>query len=344
MFFSIVCAVYNVDKYFRRGIDSVLSQTFRDFELILVDDGSSDATPALCDEYAARDPRIRVIHQQNVGVGETRNRGMDLARGNYILFFDIDDILRPEALARLNEYLSENNPQLLIFSYREINPELGTEDVFKFSRLDISSNSELKTVYVDELSGLGFNNGFVWNKVYERDFLISNSLRSPNLRIQQDEVFNVEVLKRVDRILVISDVLYDYYVYNSGNNRSRHIPERLEIYRTVRDSLLSLSEHWRLNDPRFEAYIRRRFVDSLITYIDKNLGNSRADIRAVMEAADVRENLSRLSDLNARPIGALYGALYHGSARRYLVARRYDTCLKKIKSFGRKILTHFSAS
>ena len=344
MFFSIVCAVYNVNKYFRRGINSVLSQTFGDFELILVDDGSSDATPALCDEYAARDPRIRVIHQQNVGVGETRNRGMDLARGNYILFFDIDDILRPEALARLNEYLSENNPQLLIFSYREINPELGTEDVFKFSRLDISSNSELKTVYVDELSGLGFNNGFVWNKVYERDFLISNSLRSPNLRIQQDEVFNVEVLKRVDRILVISDVLYDYYVYNSGNNRSRHIPERLEIYRTVRDSLLSLSEHWRLNDPRFEAYIRRRFVDSLITYIDKNLGNSRADIRAVMEAADVRENLSRLSSLQCKPTGAIYSALYQGSPRRYLLARRYETYINKLRSLGRNILKYFAAS
>ena len=88
---SIIVPVYNVEKYLARCIDSILAQTFTDFELILVDDGSTDNSGEICDEYAGKDPRIIVIHKENGGVSSARNHGLDIARGEYITFVDSDD-------------------------------------------------------------------------------------------------------------------------------------------------------------------------------------------------------------------------------------------------------------
>lgn len=88
---SCIVPVYNVEKYLRRCVDSILAQTFTDFELILVDDGSPDGCPAICDEYAEKDSRVRVIHQENKGVSAARNAGLDMARGEYVCFVDGDD-------------------------------------------------------------------------------------------------------------------------------------------------------------------------------------------------------------------------------------------------------------
>ena len=88
---SVIVPVYNVEKYLSRCIDSILSQTFTDFELILVDDGSPDNCGSICDEYAKKDKRIIVIHQQNRGVSSARNKGLDIARGEYVTFVDSDD-------------------------------------------------------------------------------------------------------------------------------------------------------------------------------------------------------------------------------------------------------------
>lgn len=100
---SIVSPCYNVEPYLPRYIDSIISQTYTDWELILVDDGSDDRSGAICDEYAARDERIRVIHKQNAGVSEARNAGIELCRGKYLAFFDTDDWIEPDTLRILSE-------------------------------------------------------------------------------------------------------------------------------------------------------------------------------------------------------------------------------------------------
>ena len=88
---SVIIPVYNTEKYLHRCIDSVLAQTYQDFELLLIDDGSKDSSGAICDEYAAKDTRVRVFHKENGGVSDTRNYGLDLAQGKYLMFLDSDD-------------------------------------------------------------------------------------------------------------------------------------------------------------------------------------------------------------------------------------------------------------
>jgi len=165
MFFSIIIPVYNVEQYLAECVDSILSQTFEDYEVILIDDGSPDRSGAICDEYALRDDRIKVIHKENSGVSDTRNTGMKVAKGEYILFLDSDDGLFDETvLMRLYKRVEEKQfPDVLI---QDLN--YGLKEVCDGQTLLLKvlqtwdKNKELDTV--------------VWNKLFKRQYLIENSI------------------------------------------------------------------------------------------------------------------------------------------------------------------------
>ena len=125
---SIIVPVYNSEKYLDACIDSILSQSFRDFELILVDDGSKDSSAQICDEYASQDTRVRVIHKANGGVSAARNDGLDIAKGEYITFIDSDDWVEREYLETLSNY---RDYDIVFFSPRVIYEDGYTSD-FKF--------------------------------------------------------------------------------------------------------------------------------------------------------------------------------------------------------------------
>lgn len=121
---SIIVPVYKVEKFLRECVDSVLSQTFTDFELILVDDGSPDGCPSICDEYAASDTRVISLHKQNCGLSSARNYGMDRAKGKWIIFLDSDDLWgQPDGLRKLVEYAEYYDLDILRFEYQAIDEE-----------------------------------------------------------------------------------------------------------------------------------------------------------------------------------------------------------------------------
>lgn len=274
MRFSVIIPIYNVSRYIKRGLDSLLNQTYRDFEVILVDDGSKDDSGFLCDEASKQDDRIKVVHLENCGAGPARNAGIDLANGEYILFFDIDDILPLESLKVINSKLEIYNPQILVFSYREINPYYKTSNEYIFEPSQYHTNIELSQGWVDNLSGLRFNNGFVWNKAYRRDFLLNNNIRFESLRIQQDEVFNLLAYQYADNVSIISDVLYNYYVYQSGNTGNRIIPDRFEIFVRVFGAYQDLMAFWKLKNARLNEFLNNRLFSGLITHINKDIFRS----------------------------------------------------------------------
>ena len=114
---SIIVPVYQVEKYIRQCVDSILAQTFTDFELILVDDGSKDGSGQICDEYAAMDRRVKVIHKENGGLSDARNRGMDQAAGNYFMFIDSDDYIAPTMLECLYKNILIEDADLAICNF-----------------------------------------------------------------------------------------------------------------------------------------------------------------------------------------------------------------------------------
>ena len=118
MLFSVIVPIYNIEKYIRRCIDSVLLQSFTDFELILVDDGSPDSCGAICDEYAKKDERIKVIHQENGGLVSARQAGIKAASGDYIFHLDGDDAVLPDALESAYKIICDTDADIVSFSYK----------------------------------------------------------------------------------------------------------------------------------------------------------------------------------------------------------------------------------
>lgn len=265
---SIIIPIYNVEKYIDRGMKNILSQTYQDFEVILVDDGSTDGSPALCDAWAARYDQIRVFHKENGGSGSARNLGIENASGEYIYFFDIDDLADDILLEYCVSTMDDTDADIMVFSYRneEVTASLKYEIVMDDIR--INSNDELRNVYVDQF--VMKMNGFPWNKMYRKSFLNAHHLRFEDLLIQQDEVFNLSTYPHVTKMVISSKVLYTYYIYNKDNTRSRFIPNRFDIYLTVNSRFRTLKEHWNLDDERLEKYMHRRLWSSTLEGLVQN--------------------------------------------------------------------------
>ena len=319
MFYSIIVAIYNVEPYIRNGIQQLLNQQFQNFEIILSDDGSTDGSANLCDEVSTLDSRIKVIHGKNAGAGEARNRAIKIAQGEYICFFDIDDCVSPMWLSTIYVHLSKYAPDVLEHGYREINPFYKSSVDFSFKDKRYLSNAEIKNDYVDEFLGLRFNNGFVWNKMFKRAFIEENNLAFENQRIQQDEVFNLLTLPKIKSMITISDCLYYYYIYSSGNTRSGFIADRLDVYRSVRDHFMKLYDEWGINDERMLAYVYNRFFNSLLEYINFNIYHPKAPysrnercqiLLDLFNAPDIRHCLEKMGELNIVPASKLKSHFY----------------------------------
>lgn len=221
---SIIVPVYKVEKYLRRCIDSILTQTFRDFELILVDDGSLDGCPGICDEYAEKDSRIVVIHKENGGVSSARNKGLDVARGKYIMFCDSDDYVAenwcatayaaicqyPNSLVVHNAWQEspQGENQRYIDQYELNEPEIGIISYYECFRKNLS--------------------GAVWNKIFVSDIIKSNGLRFEASRsLGEDVIFHTEYLKAVSSVVYVRKPLYHYIINPAGAVR-KYYPDLIE--------------------------------------------------------------------------------------------------------------------
>lgn len=351
MFFSIIVPIFNVSHFIQRGYKALEAQSEKDFELILVDDGSTDNSGEICEQLAGQNSEITVIHQGNVGSGAARNAGIERAKGQYIVFFDIDDILHSDALRVLRCHLEDTNPQVLIFGYNEIDEKYGIRKAYEFENALYQTNTELRDAYVEKISGLNIPNGFVWNKVYNRQFLIDNKLRFENLRIQQDEVFNLAVYAKTQNLQTIDTILYDYYIYHKGNTRSHYIPDRLNIYRRVRDAFIELQNSWNLQDQRWTAYIYCRFVDSLIYNINYNLFHPANGLNMVnrlailgqwMSAPDIADSITKALQMKVSK-GGYFKLLYIKAIQKrtphgYNIIRCIDKLSCTVKEIIKKII------
>ena len=225
---SVIVPVYNVEKYIHRCVDSILAQTFTDFELILVDDGSPDNCPAICDEYAEKDSRIRVIHQENGGLSAARNAGLDVATGEYISFVDSDDWVESGFLMKMASQMNKDNSQMVVSGARKIWP--GKVENNKVSTTDICIDRDKAVSLLARPEWVYF---VAWNKLYHRG--IFANIRFPEDYIHEDEFVIHRVYNNCGRISLINDVLYNY----------RQLPDSimgkgLRIHRT--DKLSALAE------------------------------------------------------------------------------------------------------
>lgn len=218
---SVIMTAYNIESYIERGVLSVCRQTYRNLEIIVVDDGSTDDTGRILEDLAARDTRIRVIHQENSGPARARNIGLAGARGNYIGFVDGDDWIDPDMYEKLFSALEEQQADLAVCRYRQIS-RTGIIDG-SVDRAVLFEGQEALAAYVEEREEFVIQNA-AWNKLYRRTVLGENPF--PEGVWYEDIMFATKALARAKRCIYLDIALYNYIIDREDSIMNRRINSR----------------------------------------------------------------------------------------------------------------------
>lgn len=259
---SIIVPIYNVEKYLDRCIQSLVNQTLNDIEIILVDDGSPDNCPQMCDEYAQKDNRIKVIHKQNAGLGYARNSGLDVAIGEYVAFVDSDDYVDTAMYETLYERANKTNADATFCGFntevakgvwhesREVEQDQLWEgnDVKEFMYNMIASGKGVRQERLYQMS--------VWHAIYKREIIANNKLAFPSERevVSEDIPFQVDFLKNANKVLYLNMHFY-YYCLNGSSLTATFKKEKFYGYNKLRECLLS-----KINDTEYYQRVNRLYV------------------------------------------------------------------------------------
>lgn len=209
---SIVVPVYNVEAYLEKCIDSIVNQTYKNFEIFLVDDGSTDASSSICDAYAERDGRISVIHKKNGGLSDARNAGIEVARGDFILFVDSDDYIEVDTVDYLLGLALKNCAEIVVASHKIV---YGDEQI-KQRKNDLYDSVQVLTpihAFNDALYGKKLSL-HAWGKLYRRSLF--NDVRFPKGRLYEDAGTTYKIIEKSQRVIVSSAKKY-YYLQRRGS-------------------------------------------------------------------------------------------------------------------------------
>ena len=227
---SIIVPIYNVEKYLEKCISSLLNQTFSDFELILVNDGSPDNCGKICDSFKEKDSRIKVLHLENGGVCRARNKGMELATGDFYVFVDSDDWVEQNFLKYFANHIEDDDTVIIQNAIRDKN-DTSDSNFFRFEDESFILEEDLATMITKNIYYLP--QGFPWNKLYSRKIIEANNLKfDPAIKLGDDEKWNFEYFRHVKKAVFVARANY-HYQYNptSISNQARPFERELLRYK-----------------------------------------------------------------------------------------------------------------
>lgn len=337
---TVAIAAYNVEKFLRHGLRYIQNQTYLNLEIILVDDGSTDLTPEICDAVAKEDSRIRVFHKENGGLGSARNVGIDQAKGEYLYFFDVDDSVEPDFIADSVQYAEQKNVDLIIYGYYARFSSSPEDELINVSEREISCNDDLKKAYCDELIWLKHGNGFVWNKFYRMSFLRKFDFHFGNQRIQQDEPFNMQLYPKLEHVYICPKAYYHYVLYGNGSAGSRYFPNKAEIITDIFHKFMDLYTGWELTDKNVLRFIQNQYVSDIFgvatrNFFHKDCKLSKKERWAIIEDIIHDDDLTNVLQhtkigYGSNPVNNLQAwAFNHGKTGMLIIATRVKNYLKK---------------
>ena len=225
---SIIVPVYNAEAQIERCVNSILAQDYRDFELILVDDGSVDGSAAILDSFERTDARVRVIHKENTGVSDTRNRALEIAAGRYVQFADADDWMVPEATGAFVRAAEESQAGMVISDFYRV---VGNRSSHKGSIDEDGLITRTQFAEYMERSPADYYFGVLWNKLFRRETIEKYRIRmDEELRWCEDFIFDMEYILHIETVYVLRVPLY-YYVKTEGSliARSMNVPDMVRM-------------------------------------------------------------------------------------------------------------------
>lgn len=286
---SIIMPVYNVEGYVARAIESIQAQTFTDWELLVVDDGSTDRTGQICDRIAERDWRVEVIHTENQGAAAARNTALDRARGTYVHFIDGDDWVEPSMLEDEIALAKEHDLELVIAGF-VIETFYGdgdehTTEVKSFEDTIFSSQEEFR-----RCAWLLFDRNLLyvpWNKLFLRDRIERLHLRF-RPTFWDDFPFVLDYIRDVERVGVIHRTYYHFGRSRAESETARWRPDMYEKREEEHGWMLDLYDHWDLSDdPASVEMVQRRYIERLVGCVE-NVCNPACTLSRDEKRAQIR--------------------------------------------------------
>lgn len=211
---SVVVPIYNVEQYLNKCIESIVDQTYEDLEIILVDDGSTDSSPSICDEWKKKDKRVVVIHKENGGLSSARNAGLEVATGDYIMFEDSDDWLELDIVEKCVARIENDKSDLVIFGYKKVDENGKVLGDFTFGN-DTYTKEEMSSQLHKRILEMSF--GYAWNKLYRLSVIKESGLTNDGSIIDREDLyFNLQLFKYLRMISYLDCVGYYYLQRNSS--------------------------------------------------------------------------------------------------------------------------------
>ena len=295
---SIIVPIYNVEPYLRRCVDSLVVQTYKDIEIILVDDGSPDRCPQMCDEFAQKYDIIRVIHKTNGGLSSARLAGFREAKGQYIQFVDSDDYIEPTMIEEMVKAITAHHAELAICGYNTIHGESKVANLLPYKDDVLMGEENIRQQYVLPLFGPDIQGpnipGFACIRLHSRELLTEDMFQSERVYFLEDHILDLLYADHLHTIAVVNAPLYNYCVnYASLSN----------CYRKNKWGMQSTLMQWYHEyirerqitgaDARLQSFSRSAIVSSVYNAV--NIGNYkkfRAEVNEMFQRADFRQALS----------------------------------------------------
>lgn len=240
---SVIVPVYNIEKYLPRCIDSILDQTYKNWEAIFVNDGSTDNSLKILEEYKKRDERIKIINKKNAGSGAARNDGIETSKGKYIAFLDSDDWYEKNFLENLYNNLIENNSDVAM-----CNPKMTYDDTSKNKKINTYFFNEIELNKTPEkILGI-LEMPVVWNKLYKKEIIVKNKIKFPNYSFCEDVEFLYKTFLYVNNLSKIEDDLYNYYQRRDSETKKIKEESIEQVYKVIKN---------------IENYVKENFIEKL---------------------------------------------------------------------------------
>lgn len=275
MKFSVIIPIYNAEKTLHISVDSIIEQTYSDWELILVNDGSRDSSLSICQKYASADSRIVVIDQDNSGAGATRNRGIKEAKGDYLVFCDADDFYEKTALEIFAKAIEETSADLVICSYNEYKLIDEKKTIIRSKSIEplfLDDAYEIKRKYIEL-----YKQSLItapWCKAYKRKVIIENNVQFADLRRCEDNIFNLNCYEYINSLAVVSDAVYNYQTPEASIYLKKFPVDMFDINKEVYTSIKNKLDKWAVLDSEAISYFDSRFVRDTAIILRLNYQNN----------------------------------------------------------------------
>lgn len=252
---SIIVPVYKVEKYLRKCIESILNQTFSNFELILVDDGSPDLCGEICEEYAKKDSRIQVIHKANGGLSDARNVGIDNAIGNYIGFIDSDDYIEKDMFETLYNDIKDNNSDIACCGY-----------YICYKNIKISNNNLDKNLILSREEAIGYIPQIspgAWNKLYKRE--IFDNIRYPLNKLNEDVFILMDIIEKANKIVFNPKPKYFYIQRQNSITKKKFDTRKWDCIKAWENNLNFVKSKY----PKHIKVIEYKYIGAYLYLLDQ---------------------------------------------------------------------------